>query len=370
MSKNIVLLSDSTGNSSSKLFKTNVWWMFQTLDLIDASKQIAYYDNGVGTSSFKLFAILGGVFGFGLKRNIIDIYSFCCRNYVEGDRIYGFGFSSGAFTIRVVALLIAREGLVPYSGDEIALARYANSAYRDFRRHFLAKGQFTSLRNLRDHIIRAYHRLCGFALYKKGNQIEVPSIHFLGLWDTVDAYGGPIQEITDAIDYWYWPLSMPDRFMNSKIHRACHALALEDEREAFRPVIWDERYVRSMDDNKLYDINAGWKVSEELQGRLKPIDNKRLSQVWFVGVHSDIGVGYPQNGLSYVTLDWMLDRAEPFGLLLDPLQHQLMRSMVDCYDKLNESRHGLSLQATQSSRDLQRAALQAVVSARSRIYAG
>jgi len=107
MSKNIVLLSDGTGNSSSKIFKTNVWRTFQTLDLTDASKQIAYYDNGVGTSSFKLFAVLGGVFGFGLKRNVTDIYSFCCRNYAAGDRIYGFGFSRGAFTIRVVALLIA-----------------------------------------------------------------------------------------------------------------------------------------------------------------------------------------------------------------------------------------------------------------------
>ena len=58
-----------------EIFKTNVWRMFQALDLTDPDKQIAYYDDGVGTSSFKLFAVLGGVFGFGLKRNVIDIYS-------------------------------------------------------------------------------------------------------------------------------------------------------------------------------------------------------------------------------------------------------------------------------------------------------
>ena len=103
MSKNIVLLSDGTGNSSSKLFTTNVWRLYQALDLTDPARQIAYYDDGVGTSSFKPLAILGGVFGFGLKRNVIDIYSFCCRNYRRGDKIYGFGFSRGAFTIRVVA---------------------------------------------------------------------------------------------------------------------------------------------------------------------------------------------------------------------------------------------------------------------------
>jgi uncharacterized protein (DUF2235 family) len=89
MSKNIVLLSDGTGNSSSKIFKTNVWRLYQALDLTDSQKQIAYYDDGVGTSSFKPFAILGGVFGFGLKRNVIDIYSFCCRNYRPSDKILG-----------------------------------------------------------------------------------------------------------------------------------------------------------------------------------------------------------------------------------------------------------------------------------------
>src|SRR3982074_1454432 len=83
MSKNIVLLSDGTGNSSSKLFTTNVWRLYQALDLKNPETQIAYYDDGVGTSSFKPLAILGGVFGFGLHRNAIDIYSFCCRIYAK-----------------------------------------------------------------------------------------------------------------------------------------------------------------------------------------------------------------------------------------------------------------------------------------------
>src|SRR5712675_1277537 len=157
MSKNIVLLSDGTGNSSAKLFKTNVWRLFQAIDLTKPEMQVAYYDNGVGTSSFKLFAALGGIFGFGLKRNVIAIYSFCCRNYVPGDKIYGFGFSRGAFTMRVVAGLIAHQGLVPYKGDEIALARYAANAYRDYRRRFNStEGLVTPLRGLRDISIKAW----------------------------------------------------------------------------------------------------------------------------------------------------------------------------------------------------------------------
>jgi len=88
MAKNIVLLSDGTGNSSAKLFKTNVWRLFQILDLRDPNSQVAFYDDGVGTSSFKAVAVITGVLGIGLKRNVIAIYSFCCRNYEHGDRIY------------------------------------------------------------------------------------------------------------------------------------------------------------------------------------------------------------------------------------------------------------------------------------------
>jgi len=155
-SKNIVLLSDGTGNSSAKVLKTNVWRLYQALDLKNPETQIAYYDDGVGTSSFKPLAILGGVFGFGLKRNVIDIYSFCCRNYAEGDRIYGFGFSRGAFTIRVVAGFIARIGLIRYDGNDEHLARDAEIAYRQYRkeRDFRSGGNLLigPLRALRDFV--------------------------------------------------------------------------------------------------------------------------------------------------------------------------------------------------------------------------
>jgi len=341
MSKNIVLLSDGTGNSSAKIFKTNVWRLYQALNLIDATKQVAYYDNGVGTSSFKPFAILGGVFGFGLKRNVIDIYSFCCRNYRPGDDIFGFGFSRGAFTIRVVAGLIASQGLVKYTFDEAALARSAHDAYRAYRRRFnIARSLVTPLRACRDALIRTGRKLCGIPV-DPNPRIQV-KIHFLGVWDTVDAYGGPIEEITRAIDYWIWPLSMPDHFMSTKINRACHALSLEDERDAFRPVLWDERYVRDHD-GKLHPMQPpGWKPTIDSAKYSAAIDQMRLSQVWFVGVHSDIGGGYPQDGLSYFTLDWMIDRAIPYGLRLLKPAHDQLALAADRYDRLNDSRHGLA----------------------------
>src|SRR5438132_9095973 len=103
MSRNIVLLSDGTGNSAAKVWRTNVWRVFESLDL-SASDQVAFYDDGVGTSSFKPLAILGGAFGYGLKRNVLDIYKFLCRNYKsrtdykrdqiesDDDEIFAFGF--------------------------------------------------------------------------------------------------------------------------------------------------------------------------------------------------------------------------------------------------------------------------------------
>lgn len=131
MPKNIVLLSDGTGNSSAKAQKTNVWRMFEALDQTNDA-QIAFYDDGVGSSTNKYLALAGGAFGWGLKRNVIDIYKFLCRNYEPGDQISGFGFSRGAFTIRTVVGLIDSEGVV-IPESEGQLDRDARSAYRHSR---------------------------------------------------------------------------------------------------------------------------------------------------------------------------------------------------------------------------------------------
>src|SRR5262249_4090221 len=131
--KNIIILSDGTGNAAAKVWRTNVWRTFESIDLSQPD-QVALYDDGVGTSSFKPLALLGGMFGYGLKRNVIDSYKFVCRSYQVGDRIYGFGFSRGAYTIRVVIKLILSQGLVKYENNEAELHRRAIAAYRAFRK--------------------------------------------------------------------------------------------------------------------------------------------------------------------------------------------------------------------------------------------
>jgi uncharacterized protein (DUF2235 family) len=339
MPKNIVLLSDGTGNSAAKLFKTNVWRLHGALDLRDSKQQVAHYSDGVGTSSFKPLAILGGVFGFGLKRNVLDLYRFACRNYKPGDRIFGFGFSRGAFTIRIVAGFIARQGLVPYHGDEAQLARDSVVAYRAYRARFnVIIGFVTPLRHIRDWVAAGWRRVRRLPPFRPDAQVKVDTIHFIGVWDTVAAYGGPIEEITRGIDYWLWPLSMPDRFMSAKVQRACHALALDDERNAFWPVLWDEHEVSRAGGRQ--PMIQDW--APPTNPDLAAIDRQRLSQVWFTGMHSCVGGGYAQDGLSYVTLAWMMDRAEVYGLLFNGAERSRLAAMADGFDKLNDSRHGLS----------------------------
>ena len=109
-SRNLIVLSDGTGNSASKPFKTNVWRLYQAIDLTDGS-QIAVFGDGVGTSSVKILRVLGLALGVGVKRNVLNLYKFLCRNYNAGDHIWAFGFSRGAFTVRALVGLIHREGL-------------------------------------------------------------------------------------------------------------------------------------------------------------------------------------------------------------------------------------------------------------------
>jgi uncharacterized protein (DUF2235 family) len=306
MARKIILLSDGTGNSASKIWRTNVWRTFESLDLSN-SNQVAFYDDGVGTSSFKPLAILGGAFGYGLKRNVLDLYKFVCRNYrsaddyarvpsdassntqnLEDDEIYGFGFSRGAFTIRVVVGLIADQGLVSYSTEQ-ELDRKVVEAYRAYRaKHFHSTFGIENIgRLIRSIFVGASH---------DETERPVQSIRFLGLWDTVAAYGLPVDEWTRGISKWIWPLELPGRQLSSKVERACHAVCLDDERTTFQPVLWDESLQPD-------PASGTW-----------PAESQRISQVWFAGVHSNVGGGYPDDSLAQVPLTWMMHEAEKAGL--------------------------------------------------------
>ena len=313
MPKNIVLLSDGTGNSSAKLSKTNVWRLYQALDLSQPDKQIAFYDDGVGTSSFQPLAVIGGAFGYGLKRNIRDLYTFVCRNYEPGDQIYCFGFSRGAFTVRSLTGLINCEGLVSDPTDA-GLTALAKTAFREYRRkRYPADLPFDKIgRFLRDLFV-------GDKGYATRAKHAKPEIRFLGLWDTVAAYGLPTDEMTRALN-WVWRLYPMNREPLDNVLRTCHAVALDDERNTFHPMLFNEEHEP-----------GGNQYS-------KNIREERVSQVWFTGMHSDVGGGYPDDALSYVSLNWMVDQAE--GLLLKKKELEDIRTGADPLGKLYDSRKG------------------------------
>ena len=346
--KSIILFSDGTGNSSAKLFKTNVWRLYEAVDLGPAQagkqKQIAFYDDGVGSSSFRPLALLGGIFGRGMKRNVLEIYSYVCRNYDHnskplagskiqepGDHIYGFGFSRGAFTIRLVIAMIADQGIIPYV-DEIHLQKDVEAAYEDFRRSRKRR----AFQWLREKLEPKYDenrekaRVSAQVKRRTGydrNKNYRPVIRFIGVWDTVAAYGGPIVEITRAVDNWFYALSMPDYKLSKHVRRARHALALDDERDSFWPLLWDEIAEEQLRASKSDGFD--W------------IDEDRLRQVWFTGMHADVGGGYPDESLSYVSLLWMIAEAQECELRTVDSITQRYRSLVNSYGPMHDSRAGI-----------------------------
>ena len=327
MSKTIVLLADGTGHGGANAFRTNVWKTYEAVDHGPAPSslrpQIAYYDDGVGTAEFRPLALLGGVFGLGLKQNVLEMYRFVCRNYRDGDDIYAFGFSRGAFTVRLAVAMMASQGLV-VAGSEAELARRSRVAYRAFRRSFLPRRlQWpTRVFNLvRARLGELRDRLSGRA---HGDRIVSPVIRFVGVWDTVSAYGGPANAITRTIDNWLYALSTPAYQLSERVLTARHALALDDARESFHPMLWDEVHEAKL-------IAAG---------RVHP---ERLQQVWFPGMHADVGGGYPEEALSAVPLLWMLEEAERCGLRTLTVHKDRYVALADSQGRIHNSRKGLGI---------------------------
>jgi hypothetical protein len=146
-------------------------------------------------------------------------------------------------------------------------------------------------------------------------------IRFVGVWDTVDAVGLPFH-LGDVLNATVYRFKFPDQELSSIVDRACHALAIDDERWTFHPLMWTER----------------------------PEDAGRISQVWFAGAHSNVGGGYPKQGMSFVALDWMLEQAaqagRPFnqhGLRLNASDREWFREHASVDDKLYDPRTGLGV---------------------------
>lgn len=306
MSRNLLVFSDGTGNRGGITRGTNVWRLYNLVDIHSATpEQRAIYDDGVGSEDFKPLKILGGAFGLGLSRNIRQLYTFLVTNYRPGDRIYMFGFSRGAFTVRALAGMIAKCGL--WDRQQYFAHDHRKRIVRRLLRAYREDGD-TRLQQLR---AEALH-------------LQDVTIKFIGVWDTVDAVGMPMDELRAMLDralLWLpkqsWRMRLygfHDRALSPKVEHARQALAIDDERRTFHPNVWEQR-----------------------QG---------IEQVWFAGAHSNIGGGYPKDGLAAVSLDWMLGeldntlpQAERIRWL--PGTRQQVAQSANEYDKHYEPRAGL-----------------------------
>ena len=325
MPKNIILCSDGTGNSTIKNRGTNVYKLYEAVDLETPPGedfQVAFYDDGVGTGSLKLLRALGGAFGYGFARNVRQLYTYLARVYRPGDRIYLFGFSRGAYTVRALAGMVGTCGIL--DGDKLSepeLRRTVSEAYDVYRLGY---------RPERWHAAAA-RRAAGFrrthSVYEPGNPVRIT---FIGVWDTVGAVGLPddawlkkvLWVLTGFRIPWFKHYGLGDC-----VDRACHALAIDDERQTFHPILWEERLA---------------------SGKPDP----RLDQVWFPGVLSNVGGGYVKQGMSLVTLSWMMRHARAAQLRFSALDGQTYFERQNVHDKLYDSRSGTGFFYRYSPRDV------------------
>ncbi len=262
--------------------------------------QCVYYLRGVGTARGE--RIRGGAFGVGLSRNVKEAYRTIVENYDEGDELFFFGFSRGAFTARSTAGFVRNCGVL--KRQHASRIEEAYELYRD-------RG--------------AHPRGTESELFRRSYSHE-PDITFIGVWDTVGALGIPVRGLGWLNKRW----AFHDTKLSSKVKNAFHALAIDEKRSPFRPTLWEPH-----------------------DGDAHPPD-QRLEQVWFSGVHCGVGGGYDDTSLSDIALLWMVQRAQECGLVFnqdafaplpsgDPPGDNRPRLSPKYDGELRESRTGLYL---------------------------
>jgi len=356
MPKNIVLCSDGTGNSGGKGNNTNVWRLYKSIDLQSFKvspinppfEQRAFYDDGVGTDRMKLLKLLGGAFGFGLSRNVKQLYASLAANFEPGDHIYLFGFSRGAFTVRTLAGLVTTCGIVDRRhpdedrilDDEELKARVAH-AYKTYRQKYAARltlpwDKQEHRRDLKHLDVNAFRQQYAVKvapdhyqdyenIYADPGEENFVPIRFMGVWDTVDAVGFPIEEIASFWNENIYQFKFSDHALSPWVDKACHALSIDDERRSFHPLLFNES---------------------------DPRDAKRIEQVWFPGVHSNVGGGYPKQGMAHLALNWMMARAEEAQLRFDDYYKKEFLTAANIHDKMYDSRSGVSIYYQYAPRDI------------------
>lgn len=293
--RRLVVCCDGTWNTPDQKqagvpIPTNVFRLHNCIAPRDADgvEQIPYYHPGIGTEGRLLARMLGGATGSGLDRNILSAYTWLATKYQPEDRIFLFGFSRGAYTVRCLAGLICSCGLPILNGlsEDLKWKTAANAFRQGYRLRKPAA----------ETAITDSHRF--------------PGVYFLGVWDTVGALGIPNEFAILSFLNVLKRRRFHNAALSERVEHARHAVAIDEQRGSFSPTLWTN------------------------------IDNRpTVKQVWFPGAHCDVGGGYLEKGLSDGALKWMMDEAMDLGLaFLTDLREQIQPNFQDV---LHESSTGI-----------------------------
>ena len=337
------------------------------------SRQTRYYHKGVGTGA--LDSITGGGFGFGLEENVRDAYNWLVANYHDGvspeeaDEIYIFGFSRGAYTARSLVGFIASCGLLrrgaPVSvsqlWDDYCILGRQYEKRRSFWDRFFAESP-TDIRRITDLVCDPWQidkyeaaRMAGQAALggvkptdeeprepgQRAAKLNLAErllvrwsrrvrITYLGIYDTVGAIG--IDAL--AIPGLRSKLAMHHNMRATTLIQRCrHALAADEHRSSFNrtPLVAFVQHALQGKINQDSDVPAaGRQMGDELMTfddmqsywhQQKAMWRRKIEQRWFIGAHSNVGGGYPDNELAQLPLKWLLDGATRAGLESEPFEY-------------------------------------------------
>jgi uncharacterized protein (DUF2235 family) len=258
MGKRVLFCSDGTWDDSGK--NTNVYKIYKAMQV--SAGQVPFYDDGVGADGNPVGRLLGGAFGTGLFQKVKDGYSKISQVCEKGDQVFLLGFSRGAYTARSIAGMIAVCGL-PAGNFSDDVVETAFQAYRN--------------KDQRANLLASLNKSCG---------MFNAELTMVGVWDTVGSLGIPsLLGLVDPLLYGFLDTSLhPD------IQNAYQALAIDERRCEFPATLWTS----------------------------PPSPGQTIEQVWFTGVHCDVGGSYPDDpdgtALADITLAWMMDKASALGV--------------------------------------------------------
>jgi uncharacterized protein (DUF2235 family) len=265
--RNLVFISDGTLSSLTPGMESNAGLLYRLLTEAGRNPHQRFdYDPGVQGSGLRKW--FNAVTGMGINLTICQGYSFLASRYRPGDRIYLFGYSRGAYAVRSLAGMIGSVGLLR---QETATQRNIQRAFRLYE----SNGDLNRSKARANFVGQNCHS-------------QVP-IEMVGVWDTVRTLGLPYPVLSRLAQM---ATEFHDHALGHHIRHGYHALAIDEDRIAFAPILWQR--------------------SEHWQGRLE--------QTWFAGAHGDVGGNIGDHAAARpaanIPLNWMLRRAERHGLIL------------------------------------------------------